>query len=154
MSESELIVKMIKTGGVFYNIAGTTPADVFASSVSQVELPQGVTREALLSGLVERESLMTTSIGNGIALPHPRSPLVRSDKDERLYVCFLDKPVNFDAMDGKPVYVLFIILSSGSGSHLKVLSRLSFLFQNDSFRALLKGKPDTEELIEAVKELL
>ncbi|MCD1654217.1 PTS sugar transporter subunit IIA [Treponema zuelzerae] len=154
MSESDSIVRMIETGGVYYNISGATPADVFASVIPELVLPACVSRESLLAGLIEREGLMTTSIGNGIALPHPRTPLVHAEEDERIFICFLDKPVNFDAMDGKPVYVLFMILSSGSGSHLRALSRLSFLFQKDSFRALLKQKPDTSELIHAIKELL
>ena len=69
-------------------------------------------------------------------------------------MCFLDKAVNFDAMDGKPVYVLFIILTAGPQSHLKVLSRLSYLFQKDAFREVLRNKPDTKELISAIKQYL
>ncbi len=154
MSDSDAIIRMIREGGVFYNISGTKPDDVFADAVSQLALPAGVDPALLLSGLIEREGLMTTSVGNGIALPHPRTQLVSGAADERIFVCFLDKAVNFDAMDGKPVFVLFIILSAGSPSHLNVLSRLSWLFQQEPFRAVLKNKPDTHELIAAVKQYL
>lgn len=154
MKDSETLVKMIQKGGVYYNICGETPQQIFADLVHQLPLPPTVSPEALLSGLLEREGLMTTSIGNGIALPHPRTPLVFTEADERIFVCFLDRPINFDAMDGKQVYVLFIIVSCGSSSHLKILSRLSFLFQKDSFRNVLQKKPDTEELITAIAEYL
>lgn len=154
MSDSDSIIRMIEQGGVYYNISGAKPEDVFADAVPHLVLPAGVKGEALLAGLCEREGLMSTSIGNGIALPHPRTPLVSDDRDERIYVCFLDHTVNFDALDGKPVYVLFIILSSGSQSHLKVLSRLSYLFQQESFRTILRNKPDTQELISAIKKHL
>ena len=143
---------MIESGGVYYNISGDTPKDIFADVVDQIALPPGLEAPTLYAGLCERESLMTTAIGNGIAFPHPRVPLVTSEKDERIYVCFLDRPTNFRAMDGKLVYVLFIILSCGSSSHLKALSRLSWLFQQESFRTVLMKKPDTQELISVIKQ--
>jgi PTS system nitrogen regulatory IIA component len=143
---------MIESGGVYYNISGDTPKDIFADVAGQIALPPGVDSAMLYEGLCERESLMTTAIGNGIAFPHPRVPLVTSEKDERIYVCFLDRPTNFRAMDGKLVYVLFIILSCGSSSHLKALSRLSWLFQQESFRNALMKKPDTQELVSVIKQ--
>ncbi|HNY17730.1 MAG TPA: PTS sugar transporter subunit IIA, partial [Treponemataceae bacterium] len=79
---------------------------------------------------------------------------VTEEKDQRVYVCFLDRPVNFDAMDGKPVFALFVILSNGSQSHLKVLSRLSWLFQQEGFREALRKKPDTKELISMIQRYL
>lgn len=152
MSDSDAIVRMIGEGGVYYNISGARPSEVFADAAPHLDLPAGVSPDALVSGLVERETLMSTAIGYGIALPHPRTPLVSDEKDERIYVCFLDHSVNFDAMDGKPVYVLFIILSTGSTSHLKALSRLAYLFQQESFRNVIRNKPDTQELISAIKK--
>jgi PTS system nitrogen regulatory IIA component len=154
MSEPDVLVRMIREGGVYYNIRGDTPEAVFGDLVSHLALPPGVARDALLSGLVERERLMTTSVGYGIALPHPRAPLVTDERNERVYPCFLDRPVNFDAMDGKPVFVLFLILSTGSQSHLKILSRLSWLFQQEPFREGLRKKPDTEELISMIQKNL
>lgn len=153
MKESEDIAQLIEKGGVYYNISGDTPFEVFADAVPQLVLPAGVSADALTEGLCERERLMTTSVGSGIALPHPRTPLVSSEEEQRVYVCFLDKAVNFDAMDGKPVSVLFIILSTGSQSHLRVLSRLSWFLQQESFRSMLKEKPDTAELVSAIKNI-
>lgn len=152
MSDSDLIVRMIGEGGVYYNVSGTRPAEVYADAAPHLALPEGVSVDAFLAGLVERETLMSTAVGYGIALPHPRTPLVAREEDERIFVCYLDHPVSFDAMDGKPVYVLFIILSTGSSSHLKALSRLSYLFQQEAFRAVIRNKPDTQELISAIKK--
>jgi len=152
MSETEDLITMIREGGVYYNVSGLTPEEIFHDVVSQISLPSGVDSETLYRGLCERERLMTTSIGYGIALPHPRTPLVFSEADQRIYVCFLDRAVSFDAMDGKPVFVLFLILSSGSQSHLKILSRLSWLFQQENFRETLRKKPDTEELISVIQQ--
>jgi len=150
MHDADLVARMVRAGGVYYNVSGKNPAEVFDDAVARLELPSGVIAADLVAGLRERESLMTTSVGNGIALPHPRAPVIREERDERIYVCFLDKAVNFDAMDGKPVYVLFIILSTGAQSHLTVLSRLSWLFQQRGFDEILRGKPGTDELINAI----
>ena len=146
MSKSGTIIGMVRSGGVYYYITGATAEEVFTDAVSRVPLPGGVEPEALLTGLLERERLMSTSIGYGVALPHPRVPLVTGPEDERIYVCYLDRGVHFDAMDGLPVHVLFLILSSGSESHLGILSGLSYLLQQQTFRDALRTKPDTEEL--------
>lgn len=151
MNEAESLARKIEKGGVYYGVSGATVEDVYADAIPRLSLPAGVDSTLLLAGLAERERLMTTAIGGGIALPHPRTPLVSSEKDERIYVCFLDKPVSFNAMDGKPVFVLFIILSAGPKSHLNILSRLSWLFQQESFQTILKEKPDTRELADAIR---
>jgi len=148
------IVRMVEAGGVYYNIAGESPAEIFSDAVHQLALPRGVDPLVLLQGLREREALMTTGIGNGIALPHPRVPLVASDADERIYVCFLDRAIDFAALDGVPIYVLFVILSARPQSHLKTLSSLSYLMQSEAFNSLLRNKPDTQELIRAIKKYL
>lgn len=145
---------MIRAGGVHYNVSGSRPEQVFTDLASRVSLPSSVSKSGFLTGLIERERLMTTAVGNGIALPHPRRPLVADPADERVFVCFLDKPVNFESLDGKPVYALFVLLSADSQTHLRTLSQLSYLFQQEEFRSFLRKKPDTEELIVAIQRYL
>ncbi len=146
MSDTGSIIEMIRSGGVYYHISGASAEAVFADAVSRIVLPEGLDRDTLLTGLLERERLMSTSIGYGVALPHPRVPQVSNPAHERIYVCYLDRGVNFDAIDGIPVHVLFLILSAGSDSHLGILSGLSYLLQQQSFRDALRAKPDTGEL--------
>ncbi len=153
MHESSL-ADMILSGGVHYNVSGSKPEQAFADLASRVPLPPGVTRAALVTGLTERERLMTTAVGHGIAIPHPRQPLVSEISDERIFVSFLDKPINFDSLDGKPVYVLFVLLSADPKTHLRTLSQLSYLFQQEDFRSFLRKKPDSPELIKEIKKYL
>ncbi len=154
MHDANSLSSMIRAGGVHYNVSGSRPDQLFADLASRIVLPPKVSRGTFVTGLVERERLMTTAVGHGIALPHPRTPLVGEPADERIYVCFLDKPVNFDSLDGKPVYALFVLLSADSQTHLRTLSQLSYLFQQEDFRSFLRKKPDTEELIDAIKKYL
>ena len=97
---------------------------------------------------------MSTAVGNGIALPHPRYPLLKKLDEQRIIVCFLDNPLIMNAPDAKPVYVMLILLTSSSQVHLKVLSQLAFLFQKKEFRSILEKKPSEPELITAVKKNL
>ncbi|HHU36011.1 MAG TPA: PTS sugar transporter subunit IIA [Treponema sp.] len=152
MNDSSAIIEMVRLGGVYYHICGTTAEGVFKDAVSRIALPEGVDSTTLIAGLTERERLMSTSIGSGVALPHPRVPLITDTGSERIYVCYLDRGVNFDAMDGVPIHVMFLILSTGSTNHLNILSRLSYVLQKPLFREALRGKPDTEELIELIKK--
>lgn len=152
MNDTDSIIRKILDGGVLYTISGNNPETLFAEIASHVTLPASVTPDQLYAGLCERESLINTAVGYGIALPHPRLPLVTHAKDERIYVCYLETAVDFGALDGKPVHTLFVLLSADSRSHLRMLSSLSKLLEKELFRDVLKAKPDIDQLIMAIKK--
>ncbi len=146
--------ELIHRGGVFFNVKGKKPQDIYATVSKAVKLPEELKPDMLNNELCQREELMSTAVGNGIALPHPRYPLLKKFDEQRIIVCFLDNPLVMNAPDAKPVYVMFILLTSSSQVHLKVLSQLAFLFQKKEFRTLLEKKPSESELITAVKKNL
>lgn len=148
------ITELIHRGGVFYNVKGKTPQEIYATISKGLSLPHDLPAERLYKELCQREELMSTAVGNGIALPHPRYPLLKNLEEQRIIVCFLDDPLIMNAPDSKPVYVMFILLTGSSQVHLRVLSQLAFLFQKKEFRALLEKKPGEPELITAVKNIL
>jgi nitrogen PTS system EIIA component len=84
----------------------------------------GLPDREVFDALLQRERLGSTGIGDGIAIPHGRSTAL-----ERLHGLFvkLDKPVDFDALDGQPVDILFVLLApEGAGAdHLKALARVA-----------------------------
>ncbi len=150
MDGTEGLAKRINRGGVYYNLGGDDPVAVLRSIVQTASLPAGLDRESLLLAVLERETLMPTALGDGIAIPHPRSPLLSREEDERVAVCFPRRPIPYAALDRKPVFVLFLILSADTRSHLFTLSELSFLCRRTDFRDHLAGKPSREELAEWV----
>jgi PTS system fructose-specific IIC component/PTS system nitrogen regulatory IIA component len=89
-------------------------------------------REEILEAIRERESKMSTGIRQGIAIPHGKTPAV-----DRLYgVLGISKTgIDYDALDGKPVYLLFLILApeKDTEKHLQVLKRLAELLDNPQF---------------------
>lgn len=147
------LAELVGRGGVYYNIAGSTSAEVLSEAVKAMSLPKGLDRGKLLTAVLERESLMPTALGNGIAIPHPRSPMVGDPEAQRVAVFFLKTPIPYSALDRKPVSTLFLILSSDAKSHLSILAALSYLCQRQDFLAVLDSRPSTEELMDHIAKV-
>lgn len=141
-----VLAGLIEKGGVYFNIRGESPAAVIDSILHTVRLPKDMDRDELARALKERESLVPTAIGMGIAIPHPRSFRIREAGKARVSVCFLEHPVEWQAPDGIPVQIAFLILSAAQDEHLQALSELSRACADDAFLALLKRKPSMGEL--------
>jgi PTS system nitrogen regulatory IIA component len=110
-----------------------------------------IDRGQLLNAVLEREALMSTAIGCGIALPHPRNPQVTEPDDQFVTIAFLETPVNWNSPDGAPVHTAILIVSASPKLHLRSLSRLNFFCQQDSFHALLAHRASPEEIVAAIR---
>jgi PTS system nitrogen regulatory IIA component len=101
--------------------------------------------EELLRVLLERESLGSTGIGDGVAIPHGKLPM-----SSAMIIAFgrSTKGVDFQAMDSKPVHLFFLLVTSEdrSGDHLKALARISRILKNPSFRECLQTAANRKEL--------
>ena len=145
--ELENLFSAIKRGGVFYDVKGDDVASTLKVAVENINVLNNHSKENLYQRLLERENLTSTGIGKGVAIPHPRSFL--SDADYRPFIttCFLEKPIEFAALDNKPVFVMFILLCPSVKSHLHLLSRLAFCIRDDSFVDFLKTFPSSDKLL-------
>jgi PTS system nitrogen regulatory IIA component len=149
----ETLSEAIGRGGIYYDIAGDTVEQVIDSAVSAMQQVGSETaRRVLYESLVAREQMMSTGIGNGVAVPHPRTPLSNSGIADQMAACFLEKPVDFKAVDKKPVHVLFVLVATTARQHLHLLSRLSFCLRDNSFLALLSQRPEPETLRKKMAE--
>ena len=145
--------KALESGGVFYRLAGTNKPAVLRSVVEVLRLPDKVDREFLLQVLLAREAIEPTAIGDGIAIPHMRSPIVLHVPDPMLTLCFLEKPVDFGALDGQPVRTLFTLISPTVKAHLHLLSRLSFALRNPDFKALIAREAGRDEILASARQI-
>jgi PTS system nitrogen regulatory IIA component len=114
-------------------------------------LPKHLDRESLLTAILEREALMPTALGHGVAIPHPRNSMLTDTAAQRVAVFFLKSPVAYNALDRKPVSVLFLILSADARSHLATLAAVSHLCQDQAFLVFLAERPSKEELVARIK---
>lgn len=90
-------------------------------------------RDQLLSDIIEREKLVTTGVGYGVAFPHAKTRAVKG-----IVIAFgrHDDGIDFDAMDHKPVNLFFLIAApeDAIGAHLNVMARLSYLMKSEENR--------------------
>lgn len=142
------LTDLLKKSGIFYSIEGKNVLEIIQNCVKKINLPQDLTEEVLLESLIEREDLIPTAIGKGLAIPHPRSPIITDVETESLSICFLKEEIDYGAMDGIKVHTLFIVLSANPKRHLEILSKISFLAQNEDFMNLLKTRAPNETLME------
>ena len=147
------VSELVKKGGVFYDVEGSTPEEVYQNVTSMMEPIIGVETGKIYEALCQREKIMSTAVGNGIALPHARTPLIKDEEDQRIIVVFPKTPLDMKAPDSIDVSTMFILLSSNPTIHLQILSSLVGIFQNSGFRRLLEEKASESELLKAIKNL-
>ncbi len=130
----------LRAGGVHYQIGGTDTASVLDAVVQSLNLPETMDRAFLYQVLLSRESLGSTGIGDGIAIPHVRNPIVLQIPHSMIALSYLEHPVDFGAVDGQPVGILFTLISPTVRTHLNLLSKLSFALSDPRFKAVIKQK--------------
>ncbi len=153
-NEEEItLCEAMERGGVLYDVEGSSPEEVLRAAVGSMNLPDDIDKEVLMERLLQREELTSTGIGEGVAIPHPRQPMEGFSLKAWVTTCFLKKEIDFNSVDGKPVFVLFIMLTATTRIHLRLLSRLSFCLRNQAFLEMLRSRPSTEVLLQKVRAL-
>lgn len=144
------LLDALTSGGIAYRLGGNDKPSVMRAVVDTLKLPEEVDREFLYQVLLARESLGSTGIGDGIAIPHVRNPVVLHITKPSVLLCFLEHPIDFGAIDGKPVHILFTLISPTVRAHLHMLSRLAFTLQNEEFKTALQRQASRDELVAAL----
>lgn len=107
-------------------------------------------KKKVIEVLMAREALGSTAIGQGIAIPHGKCDCVKN-----LIGCLgvSKKGINFDALDGDPAYIFFLLVApvDSAGPHLKALAKISRLFKDKYTRDSLKAAKDEKEIIKAIQ---
>jgi len=108
-------------------------------------------RDAVLNAVLERERVMSTGMGDGVAIPH-----AKSDAVDALVAAFgiTKEDVDFQSIDGKPVRLIFLLVgpTDQTGPHLKALSRISRLMHREEFRRQLASAHSSKEVIGAIEK--
>lgn len=147
------LIEALRAGGIHYRVSGDDKAAVLRSVVDLLRLPEEVDREFLTQVLLARESLGSTGIGDGIAIPHVRNPVVLHVPHPSVTLCFLENPIEFGALDRQPVSVLFTLISPTVRAHLQMLSRLAFVLRNPGIKAVLKRQGARDEIITRIQQV-
>ncbi len=139
------ISDLIKPEHVIARLRATSKKQALQDLAKRASEITGQPERALFSTLMKRERLGTTGVGNGIAIPHGKLSTL-----DKLYGLFarLDQPIDFDAIDDRPVDLIFLLLApeASGADHLKALARVSRLLRDKPTCEKLRGTDDAEAL--------
>jgi PTS system nitrogen regulatory IIA component len=147
------LAQLLETGGVHRGIAARDKTAVLESVVRRLPLPADVDRDHLLAVLEAREAMGSTGIGDGIAIPHVRNPILLHVTRPMVALFLLDRPVDFESIDGRPVHAIFLVISSSVPSHLRILAELGLALRDAELRQLLQSRAADQELLARIREL-
>jgi PTS system nitrogen regulatory IIA component len=145
--EAPRLADLLRAGGIFHDVEGETKTGVLRAFVDRLPLPPEQDRAFLLSVLEAREAMGSTGIGDGIAIPHVRNPILLHIEQAFVTLCLLRHPVDFDAPDGEPVHALFLVVSDTVPAHLRILAQLGFVLRDEALRGLLRARAPAEEIL-------
>jgi len=160
------LAALIERGGVYYDVPGASPKELIDSVIGLMPQIKGVAPEELRRQIMEREALVSTGVGHGIALPHPRSPVLApqpspqgegsplegADEPPLVAIAFPVMPIDWNTQDGSKVHTVFLIISVSAKQHLNTLSKINFLCQKEKFHSLIEARVSKKEIVAAVKE--
>jgi len=146
------IEEVLKESCVIDSLKGKTKRDILFELVGvlkKADLIEDV--EKVVNIILDREKLGSTGIGDGVAIPHGKMKGIRN------FLCVFGRSlegVDFDAVDRKPVHIFFLLLApeNSVSIHLKMLSRISKILRDPSFRKKLIELSNSKELYGAIIE--
>ena len=145
------LLDILSLESTIVDLKGESKEDIIAELVNSLPVGDAITdREQVLQAVLDREKIMSTGIGDGIAIPHGKSAavteLVAAMGTQR-------RGVDFDALDGEPAFVFFLLVSPAnvSGPHIKALARISRLLKNDEFKKKLIEADSAAEIIATIE---
>jgi len=136
-----LIAKLLSSDDIVVGLDASSKKRVFEQAGLLFENRHGIARSTVYDALFAREKMGSTGLGLGIAIPHGR---IKGLKDARGAFFRLAAPVQFDAPDGQPVSLVFVLLvpEAASEHHLQLLSELAQMFSDKAFREKLAAATD------------
>ena len=139
--------KALEAGGIAFRVGGIDRDSALRAALDTLRLGEDADRGFLLEALRARDQLASTGIGDGIALPHLRNPLRLQLKRPSVSLCFLERPVDWGALDRLPVSLLFITLASTVRAVLQLHSRTSFALRDPAFRDAVRRQESREVIL-------
>ena len=136
--------RLLPLENIVLDLEATSKKRVFERAGLLFENNQGIAHRVVFDSLFAREKLGSTGLGQGVAIPHGR---VEGIKEAKGAFIRLASPVPFESPDGKPVFMLFVLLvpEHAAEQHLQILAELAELFSNRDCRETLKTATSAEE---------
>jgi nitrogen PTS system EIIA component len=138
---------LLAADAIFPALKASNKKQALQELAAKAAVSTGRAEREIFEILMQRERLGSTGIGNGVAIPHGKLP-----KLNRLVGLFarLEKPIDFEALDGHPVDLIFLLLApeAAGADHLKALARIARLLRDPVVAAKLRATTDAQTLNE------
>ena len=146
------IVDLLNKESILLNASPASKQEAINMLVDlQVKGGRIADKEAYKKGILAREEMSSTAVGEGIAIPHAKSEAVKAPS---LAAMTVPDGVDYEAMDGEPSNLLFMIAAPNNGDvHLEVLSRLMTILMDEDFRTRLLAAPDKQEFLNVINQM-
>ena len=143
--------ELLSAGAVSTRLRATTKREAIAEMVALLETAHGLdTQGEILDRVLRREAMMSTGIGNGVAIPHGKARGL-----ERMVAACGVSPqgIEFESVDNEPatLFVLLVAPEAGGAMHVKVLANISRLLKEDSVRRTLRATQSPADFLEALR---
>lgn len=147
-----LLSDLLSSMRVRVPLEATTKEEILRELVDVLAEDQAIgDRQDVLRVVREREKVLSTGIGHGVALPHGKSDAC---PDLSIAAGVTRVPIDFDALDQEPVQLIFLLVGpeSAAGPHIKALSRISRLVRQPELRQRLKEARDSQAFLDVLRE--
>src|SRR6185369_2905880 len=145
------LTELINPQAVNTRLRARTKRDAIAELVELLESAHGIDSQGeILDRVLRREAMMSTGIGNGVAIPHGKAKAA----DRMLAACAISQEgVDFESADGESAHIFILLVSPEAvgASHVKVLANISRVLKEESVRKILREAGSATELLAALK---
>lgn len=145
------ILDVLKKESILVDLKSNDKMGIIEELAIPVARLAEVNHKELVRVLMDREQLGSTGIGDGIGIPHGK---LKNLESLALGFGLSRKGVDFESMDGRPVYIFFLLITpeNSTGLHLKLLARISRILKNDGFRKKLLNATNSDEIFNIIQE--
>ena len=144
------LYRAIHKGGIYSGIEGDTKEEVICAAMQKIAGDLHLDAEVITELLLDRERLMPTALSNGVAVPHTRDFLLQESFDV-VSVVLPKKPIEYGALDGKPVHTLFFLFACDDKRHLHLLAKIAHLSSKPEHLSFIRSHPEKDQLLQWIK---
>lgn len=145
------LYRALYRGDVLFDVPGKTKEEVIRSVIHEVADSLNFDREVIVDLLLDRERMMPTSLNNGIGIPHARDNVIQGPHDV-VVVAYPESPIDYGALDKKPVNTLIFLFASSDKNHLHLLAKVAHLCNEVNGRRIVQSKTGKDKLLAAIKD--
>ncbi len=142
--------RALHKGDVLTQVSGSTKEEIIRHTMQRMAKHLNLDADGISELLLDREKLQSTSLSNGIGIPHTRDFLLNAHYDV-VVIAYPEKPIPYGALDGLPVHTLFFLFACDDKRHLNLLAKIAHLTSQPATLQFLQTKPNKNELLNYVK---